>query len=197
MLARAGSLPLRRDATVSTLELRGVARRVPDVVLATAPELVVIGDAGPLGLRLAWLMGRAPVLLARTAGDARYRRVLLAFGAKAASPELVRTACDLVPQGAVMASVHVETGGDPARGRVARALTGAGRSGAGWTRHFSYGEVRSVIARTAEDTGADLVVLSSRARNPFSRVLLGSIGCDVARKVACDVLFLPTETPVR
>ena len=52
------------------------------------------------------------------------------------------------------------------------------------------GDPASAIARLAEDRGADLVVIGTRALGPVQRLLGQSVSQAVSRRVHCDVLIV-------
>lgn len=67
---------------------------------------------------------------------------------------------------------------------AARALQKAGFKASGMVAE---GDIRQRIIEIAEDTGADLIVLGSRGRHGFDRLLLGSVSEAVMRHARCSV----------
>ena len=156
-------------------------------------ELVLMGDAGRWGWRAAALMGHVPVLIVRSAGEPAYHRPLVALDSAARARTILDTTrevfvADPPPMSAV--HVHTEAAPDPTA-QVSEALSAAGAFGGGWTRYLGHGDPRSFITQTARDIHADLVVVGCRPRFTASRLLFGSVSCDVMRKLDCDVLAIP------
>lgn len=54
--------------------------------------------------------------------------------------------------------------------------------------HLEIGDARDVIDRTAEQTGADLIVIGTHGRRGVRRFLLGSVAESVVRSAPCQVL---------
>jgi nucleotide-binding universal stress UspA family protein len=50
------------------------------------------------------------------------------------------------------------------------------------------GDPATVIAETAAETGADLVVMGTHGRTGLTRFVMGSVAEDVLRKAPCPVL---------
>lgn len=55
-----------------------------------------------------------------------------------------------------------------------------------------YGEPRSVILATAQEIGADLIVMGTHGRTGVRRLLMGSVAEAVVRKAVCPVLTVRT-----
>lgn len=55
------------------------------------------------------------------------------------------------------------------------------------------GDPRNVILATAEELGADLIVMGTHGRHGFSRLMLGSVAESVARTASCPVLLVRVE----
>jgi nucleotide-binding universal stress UspA family protein len=53
-----------------------------------------------------------------------------------------------------------------------------------------FGNPVNVIAETAADVGADLVVVGTRGHNLAGRLMLGSVSSGVAHRAPCDVLVV-------
>lgn len=52
------------------------------------------------------------------------------------------------------------------------------------------GDPRHVILKTAEEVGADLIVLGSKGRSRLAELLMGSVAHEVARSAPCSVLLV-------
>jgi nucleotide-binding universal stress UspA family protein len=57
---------------------------------------------------------------------------------------------------------------------------------------LEFGDARGVIDDIATKVGADLIVMGTRGRHGFSRMLLGSVAESVARTAPCPVLLVRT-----
>ena len=53
------------------------------------------------------------------------------------------------------------------------------------------GEVHDLIARTAEETGADLIVVGTHGHGAFASALLGSVAKALLHVAPCPVLAIP------
>jgi nucleotide-binding universal stress UspA family protein len=152
---------------------------------AIGAQLVVIGNPGLWGLRIAGLLGKVPVLLARVSGTESYRRPLVAFDGRRGAVEVLDFSRQLLSPHPVLDAVHGYT-------RIAEpALASLGSFGRGWTRHIRYGYAPAAIASVAEEMRADLVIVGSRPRSAVARVLFGSITRTVVDQTSCDVLAVP------
>jgi universal stress protein A len=60
---------------------------------------------------------------------------------------------------------------------------------------LEYGEPASTILKTAEEVGADLIVMGTHGRTGLRRLLMGSVAEQVVRKASCPVLTV--RTPVQ
>ena len=58
------------------------------------------------------------------------------------------------------------------------------------------GEPAAVIAETAEEAGADLIVMGTHGRTGLTRVIMGSVAEDVLRRAPCPVLTVRSPVPV-
>jgi nucleotide-binding universal stress UspA family protein len=56
-----------------------------------------------------------------------------------------------------------------------------------------YGRVQNLIAETAGQWGADLIVIGSHGRKGFNRLLLGSVAEAVLHLAPCSVLIIKDE----
>jgi nucleotide-binding universal stress UspA family protein len=59
------------------------------------------------------------------------------------------------------------------------------------------GEPSTVIAETAAETDADLVVMGTHGRTGFSRFIMGSVAEEVLRKATCPVLTVRDVATVK
>ncbi len=57
-----------------------------------------------------------------------------------------------------------------------------------------FGSPESRIVETAEETGADLIVLGSHGYNQWERLLLGSVSDSVVHHAPCSVLVVRSES---
>jgi len=58
------------------------------------------------------------------------------------------------------------------------------------------GDPATVIAETAEEAGADLVVMGTHGRTGLSRLVMGSVAEEVLRRAPCPVLTIRGAVPV-
>jgi nucleotide-binding universal stress UspA family protein len=65
-------------------------------------------------------------------------------------------------------------------------------------RCFEYGDVESVILRTAENEHADMIVMGTHGRTGVRRWLMGSVAEHVVRRAPCPVMTVkePVEAMV-
>lgn len=59
---------------------------------------------------------------------------------------------------------------------------------------LEYGEPVPVILQTAQEIGADLIVMGTHGRTGLRRLLMGSVAENVVRKAACPVLTVRTPS---
>jgi nucleotide-binding universal stress UspA family protein len=162
---------------------------------ASEADLVVIGEEGFRGWRIARLMGHVPVLVVRAPRPGPYRRPLVALDLSERIPDLVQVVHRVLPSPPpAISAVHVYSCfAQHATRFVSDMLARVGPAGAGWTRYYRAGDPRDVIKGIANEVEADLVVIGSRQRSLTSRVMFGSVGRGVLADVACDVLSVPLE----
>lgn len=86
------------------------------------------------------------------------------------------------------ASLNLSTFEDRAESAVEAASEVAEAHGVDVTTHVEYGGVHANLLRTAEETGADLVVLGTHGRTGFDRYLLGSVAEKTVRTSPVPVL---------
>ncbi|MHB1426608.1 MAG: universal stress protein [Gemmataceae bacterium] len=70
------------------------------------------------------------------------------------------------------------------------------RPGIAVEHRLEYGEPESVILKTAQEIGTDLIVMGTHGRTGLRRLLMGSVAERVVRKAPCPVLTVrtPVET---
>ena len=66
------------------------------------------------------------------------------------------------------------------------------RAGIALDHRFEYGDPAAVILKTAEEIGADLIVMGTHVRTGLRRMLMGSVAEQVVRKASCPVLTVRT-----
>jgi nucleotide-binding universal stress UspA family protein len=59
------------------------------------------------------------------------------------------------------------------------------------------GDPAAVIAKTATETGADLIVMSTHGRTGLTRLVMGSVAEEVLRHAPCPVLTVRAVAPVK
>lgn len=59
------------------------------------------------------------------------------------------------------------------------------------------GEAARVICETADETGADLIVLGTHGRSGLTRLVMGSVAEEVLRRAPCPVLTIRGPVPVK
>lgn len=59
------------------------------------------------------------------------------------------------------------------------------------------GSAATVITETAEETGADLIVMGTHGRTGLSRLMMGSVAEEVLRRAPCPVLTIRGAAPVK
>jgi nucleotide-binding universal stress UspA family protein len=59
---------------------------------------------------------------------------------------------------------------------------------------LEYGDPESVILKTAQETGTDLIVMGTHGRTGLRRFLMGSVAEHVLRKASCSVLTVRAAT---
>ena len=62
-------------------------------------------------------------------------------------------------------------------------------------RQLREGDAAAEILQTAEDVGADLIVMGTHGRSGLGRVLLGSVAAAVLRGARCPVLTVKSPAP--
>ena len=58
------------------------------------------------------------------------------------------------------------------------------------TPHLGYGELLSVVRKTAEDVAADLVAVGTHGRSGFVHAIIGSMAEEILRSVSADTLMV-------
>jgi nucleotide-binding universal stress UspA family protein len=164
---------------------------------------------------------KRPVLVVRLAARGPYRRPALALDLDDAAHEIIRFmllalppprprievihAFDAPYQGMIYASLSDEDAEErrrelrvPATAKLTK-LVGAALAKANahtegapfWKAHVRYGSPRTVVAKAIDKSGADLLVLGTRAFSGPAYVFLGSVAGDLLRAAKCDVLMVP------
>jgi nucleotide-binding universal stress UspA family protein len=101
-------------------------------------------------------------------------------------------AADLTGYGSRLTVVSVARDGEPALGAVLdNARTRLIERHVPATYLQPAGEPADAIVDTAEELGADLVVVGRKSRGPVRRSELGSVSAAVARRAPCEVLVVP------
>jgi len=59
------------------------------------------------------------------------------------------------------------------------------------------GNAAAVIAETAEETGADLIVMGTHGRSGLTRLVMGSVAEELLRRAPCPVLTVRGAVPVK
>jgi nucleotide-binding universal stress UspA family protein len=131
----------------------------------------------------------------RTGGKS-VRRLLLAIDRSAASRAALLAVAGLAVGGQTEVVVlHVDDENRPERSRalasdIAWRLIALAVNARPESRPAARGRVAEAIAEAADELGADIVVLGSRGRSDLGGLLLGSVGQEVLRRVACPVLLV-------
>jgi nucleotide-binding universal stress UspA family protein len=68
------------------------------------------------------------------------------------------------------------------------------RSGFIVEHRLGYGDPATTILKTAEEIGADLIVMGTHGRTGLARLLMGSVAEHVVRKAQCPVLTVRTSS---
>lgn len=119
---------------------------------------------------------------------ARPRKIVVGYDGSEASRRALDAAADLVGYGSTLSVVTVRNGEiDRDVAREAREHLHTRHVSAAY--HEPEGEAAERIVETAQDVGADLVVVGRRDRRPL-RSLLGSVSSRVVRRAPCDVLVV-------
>ncbi|HXG09805.1 MAG TPA: universal stress protein [Gemmataceae bacterium] len=59
------------------------------------------------------------------------------------------------------------------------------------------GDVAGVIARTAEETASDLIVMGSHGRSRMYQLMMGSVAAEVTRHAPCPVVTVRVPAPAK
>jgi len=98
---------------------------------------------------------------------------------------------DFALPGLVTSPALTDPGRDALDAQLAEFLRPAVSSGITPERRLAVGEAATEIVHTAEDVGADLLVMGTHGAGGFQHLLLGSVAEKVLRKAACPVLTVP------
>ncbi len=208
VIARARTLPLAPDATVtivelfdragwnrSPLELYALALLEPNRTLQCGSIAALDREAlveiirtcradlvvvGDAYEDLRGILGTTPVLVVKR-WRSRYERPVVAIDSHDAEPVLQATQKLLVTRRPVMTAIHFSANVlQHAHAFLARTFASLGAFGVGWTRYLGTGDPKAAIVRVAQQSGADLVVI----RSAFAKRGL-------IRELTCDVLTVP------
>lgn len=122
---------------------------------------------------------------------AQPRKIIVGYDDSEASQRALDRAADLAGYGSTLTVVSVahedgELSGEHLATARERLLS----------RHVTatylqpVGEPADELVAAATELGADLVVVGRRSKGPLTRVVLGSVSGDVARRAPCDVLVV-------
>ena len=214
--AAAKLLKLRETAAQRGVDLVGNVRRGEEPfheILLEASErsvdLIVLRRRGRRGFLANLLIGemvhaileRAPcdVLTVPQTATLWSRGIVLATDGSPYSHRASQVAAAVAAGWALPLTVVAVAGEDDPDGRIANgwvdsALTTARAAGASASGQIASGKPHEAILRTAEQAGADLVVLGRRGRNPSKRVLLGSTAERVASHAEGPVLIVRADS---
>ena len=128
---------------------------------------------------------RSGLAVARAAGA----RVFLVHAAQP-EPQLVGYE---VGAGPLLDLEQIAQGGEELRRQIER--LGAGGPDLAGSK-VKIGAPHRILVETAEDVGADLIVVGATGSGPFAAELLGSTADRVLRKASCPVLVVRGELPV-
>ena len=172
-------------------------------------ELIVVGDVG-MGAERRLRLGGVPdrishsascsVLIVRTDNDAReatdgersavrYRSVLIATDGSPTADHAAHLGAAL--GSALGASITLAHVGDELMGRIVLKDTAERLEEPDLPQQIASGDPGKVIARLAEETGSDLVVVGNKGIAGARRVL-GSVPNAVSHNAGCDVLIVHT-----
>jgi nucleotide-binding universal stress UspA family protein len=168
-------------------------------------DLIVVRRRGKRGFLANLLMGEmvhalithAPcdVLIVPPAAGIWSRGIVLATDGSPHSQRAAQVAASVALRWALpLTVVSVAPGDDPgggiAQGHVDSALVAAHAAGASASGQIASGKPDEAILQTAEQAGADLIVLGRRGTNPVKRALLGTTSEHVARHANGPVLIV-------
>ena len=186
-------------------------------------DLIVVGShrrklrdlfVGTTAQRVIAHSGR-PVLMAAGVPSAPYDRAVIAFDLEESSTALARRAQEMGALGASeIVAVHAYDA--PARGMLARAMSGTGEvdayvqdegdrasralsrfladTGLPAARHRTAplnGNVSRTISDIADDEGADLIVAGTSRKSGIERLIVGSVAEEIIGNADRDVLVVP------
>jgi nucleotide-binding universal stress UspA family protein len=169
-------------------------------------DLIVIGRRGKRGLArmmvgdaTAKVIGHAkcPVLVAPRAARLWEKRLLLATdgsphskAAASAAGHLAKQASLPVTVVSVVTSSHSEARRLEAQEAIAAEVNMLKNMGIEAEGKVAEGSPVEAIIKTAEDVGADLIVIGSHGRTGLAKVLLGSVAERVIGEAGCSVLVI-------
>ena len=193
-------------AETATKESSDLAQGIVEGATDHGADVIVMGRRGKRGLARMMVgdatvkvigNARCPVLVVPRAGRLWEKRVLLATDGSKYSEAASRAAGHLAKQAglpitvvSVVTSSHSEARRAEAKAAVAAKVEFLKHMGVEVDGRVVEGRPDDAIVKTAEDVGADLIVLGSHGRTGFVNVLLGSVAERVIGQAVCPVLVV-------
>ncbi|HLB39627.1 MAG TPA: universal stress protein [Actinomycetota bacterium] len=190
----------------SRLSAEAVAGRAGDVLVAAADDLdagliaIARGDAQPLSDLGRWLAKHCPCDLLLVSAGARdphapYGRIVIASDGSATADRAARKGFDLARE--VLASVTLVFVGHPATGDLVMQDTIAVYGqGIDTDVRLLQGDPADLILRTADEVGADLIIVGNKGLQGAKGLLLGSVPEAVLEGADRDVLLCRTVVQI-
>jgi len=190
----------------SRLSAEAVAGRAGDVLVAAADDLdagliaIARGDAQPLSDLGRWLAKHCPCDLLLVSAGARdphapYGRIVIASDGSATADRAARKGFDLARE--VLASVTLVFVGHPATGDLVMQDTIAVYGqGIDTDVRLLQGDPAELILRTADEVGADLIIVGNKGLQGAKGLLLGSVPEAVLEGADRDVLLCRTVVQI-
>jgi nucleotide-binding universal stress UspA family protein len=122
--------------------------------------------------------------------SAHARSILVGYDDSETARRALDRAADLVGYGSILTVVSVSENGVPASEAVAHARERLLRRQVPATYLERHGDPALVLVRTADEVGADLVVVGRSRDVTLGTAALGSVATDVVLGSACDVLVV-------
>jgi nucleotide-binding universal stress UspA family protein len=167
---------------------------------ATSADLVVLGAHGRRAIRdvfvgstaelVAW-DGAVAALVVKRAGQAGYRRPLLAIPAQERSPQLARLGAALAAHDALLTVVHVLGAEATPAPTVVAACRELDAAAVAFRAITVPGSARQRLLEVVAREAPDLLVLSTRRRRGRTMAAPTSLARSLLREAACDVLVVP------
>ena len=190
----------------SRLSAEAVAGRAGDVLVAAADDLdagliaIARGDAQPLSDLGRWLAKHCSCDLLLVSAGARdphapYGRIVIASDGSATADRAARKGFDLARE--VLASVTLVFVGHPATGDLVMQDTIAVYGqGIDTDVRLLQGDPADLILRTADEVGADLIIVGNKGLQGAKGLLLGSVPEAVLEGADRDVLLCRTVVQI-